>query len=175
MRVNIVSRIAEGKDFFIYYLDAVNKLRQVKHVDVNINFIGSITSIEVYENIIMNANRLNISDLISFTKRSISYDLMPNLDNDFYINSSIGSFVGYSSLECLKYGFKTIFFNVDRSIEEKFESRMFCNSVDDLVDLLFELNEFDSKVDSLIVDNLNILRAAKLTAEESDFLLDIIS
>lgn len=135
MRINVVSRIAKGKDFFEPYLKVIANLKE-KNIICEIKFIGQIYDEEIYTKILDSSKLLNIEELMFFTQKSIPYTEMTNEENEYYLNLSNGDFVGYSSIECLKNGFKTIFLNINSINTVKNEQITFCKNENELFNLL---------------------------------------
>ncbi len=158
IKLRIISRIDVDKNFFFDYLFAIYLLKEAG-VTCTIEFIGSIYNHTIYNSIRRNARILDISHRIHFTEKSVPVsDLLVN-ENDYFVNASIGNFIGYSSIECLQRNFKTIFYNVDDQTSHATQEITFVNNTAEFVQLIKDINSHKTEMDFKIVnENRETLR-----------------
>ncbi|MFV0183321.1 hypothetical protein OBK25_01105 [Empedobacter falsenii] len=116
--INVISRISGDKNFFLDILYVTYLLREKHKLYINVKFIGKIYDYNIFSMLERFSILFGISDQVTFTKRSIPIKEIENSDNDYFLNFSIGNFVGYSGIESINNNFKTIFYNIDNSIKE---------------------------------------------------------
>src|SRR4051812_31062162 len=127
IKLNVVARIAADKNSFPDLIQVLYELKKQDVTQVHILFIGNIYSTAVYENIIKQATRFDVLSNIEFTKRSIPIDeLSDSIKDGYFINFTIGSFAGYSALESIKKGFKTILYNADPDLKGETAGFNYC-------------------------------------------------
>lgn len=172
---NIVVRIANDKDFLSPILDCFGRLKK-ENVAFRFNVIGKIYSEEVYRKLMALAASLDITNSIHFTKASIRYiDLSEDFTKGFFINYSLDDVVGYSTMEAMNLGLKTILFNCDPAITNKSERLTFCNTIGDLYNLMLLLAQNKEVTTAQIVEENNAFRESFfLKKEESDLLLSLL-
>ncbi|MGV0947811.1 hypothetical protein ACTS93_11810 [Empedobacter falsenii] len=174
MRLIVVSRIDLDKDFFHYYLEVISRLKKEDKIIIKILFVGKIDNQEVYDEIMNRSHKLDIFNQINFTRQSIPYNLLPNEDNDYYLNISIGDFIGYSSIEGMRSNFKSIFLNGDSSVNTGKDRISFCNTTNELYLLLRQIFLDDTYKIYLIKDNEEILKNYVLSEKEEQLLVNIL-
>ena len=176
IRINIISRIAEDKIFFIDLLYAIAFLRREKKIDVKLNFIGAIYNYTIFNTLKRFIIVSGIDDLVSFTEKSIPISEISKSSNDYYLNFSIGNFIGYSGIEATKNGFNTLFYNVDFDYDkQQYESIIFLSGLEDFIQILISLNVDKNKIDELIqLGNKDLAKQLLLDEETETKLLSLI-
>jgi hypothetical protein len=119
---------------------------------VHLLFIGAIYSQSVYQNILNLANEAGVSSNISFTKISIPLlELNDEVKSGYFINFTIGQFTGYSGLEGIKNGLKTILYNVDTALENEPSNFItHCRTTAELLALIIAIRTNQAKLDEEI-------------------------
>ncbi|MCA5004112.1 hypothetical protein [Sphingobacterium bovistauri] len=174
IKLNVVSRIADDKDFFNFYLEALSLVKKKFGHCIGIYFIGEIYCTEVFNKIVTRANELSIRDLVSFSNKSIPINELPSSYNDVYLNISIGDFIGYSSIECLYYGLKTIFYNGDSLVSSNSKYRCFCNTIEELAFLLNDIQSSSMVMQNLIEENRQLLQYYFISDTDKKELLKLL-
>ncbi|WP_462267051.1 hypothetical protein [Mucilaginibacter sp.] len=179
ININVVARISEDKNSFGELLSLLEVLKQNNINTVRLLFIGPIESQAVYQQIISTANRLGVLSDIAFTKKAVPID---KLDEDikagYFINFTVGNFIGYSALESIKAGLKTLCYNTDKNCEEEFDSTLInmCANMDQLTYVIRLINDDKAKMDKeLTICNLEMVKKFSLNRAESQQLFSIIS
>jgi hypothetical protein len=177
IQFNVVSRIANDKNWFLDIIFAASKIKQNGLTNFNILFIGAIDDEPIYQNIVRLAHLLEVSDKIAFTKKSVS---IATLDDDvksgYFINFSVGSFLGYSSIESINLGLKTVFLNIDQQLAGESSGYInLCPNIDALVNLILTIAKDQATVDKQIsVNNLLMKSAYVLNAEKKALLKSML-
>jgi hypothetical protein len=100
---------------------------------------------------------------------------MTNGEDEYYLNASNGYFVGYSSIESLKNGFKTIFFDINSINTTESEQMIFCENEDKLFNLLekiyLNMNEMNRVIQR---ENDDLLNKFYLSDNDKKLLLNIL-
>lgn len=152
INLNVVSRIAEDKNSFPNLIEVLGVLKNEGITDVHILFIGAIYSQQVYQNIINLADKLGVSSNISFTKTSIPFHELDNkVKSGYFINFTIGQFTGFSGLEGIRNGLKTILYNVDETLENELSTSVtHCRNTAGLITLIKAIRADQAKLDEEI-------------------------
>jgi|GEM_PF-1939795 len=150
--LNVISRISEDKNYFPDLVKILHVLKNKGITDVQILFIGAVYSSKVYQNIMDMASRLNVSSNIAFTEKSIPMsELSDEIKNGYFINFTIGEFSGFSGLESIKNGFKTIFYNIDKSLKNECDNVIaYCHTLDKLTNLIINISQNQALVNEEI-------------------------
>ena len=178
IQINLVARIAGDKNSFLDLVYIAYKLKQNNINDFNILFIGDILNISIYQNIVRMADLLDVSANISFTKRSIPFsDLAPAIKDGYFINLTVGSFTGYSGIESLSMGFKTIFYNADKRHEnEVTEYINVCSDIPSVINLIKLINKDKLSVNKQMISNNSKMKSYySLNDKETSLLLSFMS
>ena len=151
--LNVVTRITEDKNFFPDLIELLYRLKNKGINNVHILFIGEVYSQPVYQNIVDMASRLNVFPNIVFTKKSVPMnELSDEIKSGYFINFTIGEFTGYSGLEGIKNGFKTIFYNIDKSLKnERGDLIAYCRTLDELTDLVISISQDQALINEKII------------------------
>jgi hypothetical protein len=176
MRLNVVSRISEDKDFFSSYLKVVAELKK-NGIDCQLKFIGKIYNEDVYNKIINDATNNDIVELVSFTRKSIPISEWTNNTDDYYLNVSIGDFVGYSSIDCVDSGFKTLFLNIktDYTINKFVNYQTFCKDENELFNLIKDISLDGEKMNQIIEkENKAFAQSFYLSNNDEKLLLNVL-
>jgi hypothetical protein len=156
----------------------VHKLKTEHNIATNLYLIGSIESEAIYQTLLRSVKELNIEDMVTFSKKSIRYSEMSDeVKKGYFLNYSVGFFLGYSSLECMQNNLKTIFYNIDphysHSIKDKYSC--YCADLDSLVNLVKAISLNKTETDNtLVVENQRLLAQFMLQNNEAAFLKSIL-
>lgn len=152
INLNVISRISEDKNYFPDLVKILYLLKNKGITDIQILFIGTVYSPKVYQNIMDMASRLNVSSNIAFTEKSIPMnELSDEIKSGYFINFTIGEFTGFSGLESIKNGFKTIFYNIDKSLKNECANVIaYCHTLDKLTDLIINISQNPAPVNEEI-------------------------
>ncbi len=177
IRINLVARIAGDKNSFPDLIYIAHQLKQYGVAAFIITFIGAIEDEGIYQNIIQRAQQLGVTDHIAFTKRSVPMAELPDeLKSGYFFNFTVGSFMGYSSIEGINLGLKNIFCNCDQNIvDDQYDCINICPDIDAAVELLLLINTDTAMVDrQLIANNQALKKSYLLTARENSLLQSLI-
>jgi hypothetical protein len=177
INLNVISRISDDKNYFPDLLETLYLLKNNGITDVRILFIGTVYSPKVYQNIIDTASRLNVSSNIAFTERSIPMnELSDEIKSGYFINFTIGEFTGYSGLESIKNGFKTIFYNIDKSLKNEHGNLIaYCHTLDELTALIINISREQAMINKEITAcNLKMLNRFVLNSTMKQQLLSMM-
>jgi hypothetical protein len=177
VQINVVARIADDKNAFIDMVVLAMRLKQQDFEDFRILFIGDILNTAIYQNIVRLATLLDVSDKIDFTKRSIRFADMDEITSKgYFLNYTIGSFMGYSGVESVRNGFKTIFYNASPTLEkEKYEFINFCADLSEVATLIKFIGKNPAAADSQILDAGKRLKDKyDLNPQNREFLLSVM-
>lgn len=177
INLNVVSRIADDKNSFPNLVEILHLLKNDGITDVHMLFIGAIYSNQVYQNILDLAGKLGVSSNISFTKTSIPLQELPDeIKNGYFINFTIGQFTGYSGLEGIKNGFKTILYNVDKTLKnEPLNLITHCRTTAELIALIKAIRANQVKLDEeIIFCNQQMINGFTLDLPSAQKLLDMM-
>jgi hypothetical protein len=178
ININVVSRISADKDSFGDLLYLLHVLQQDGISTVQVLFIGPIQSQNIYDGIINKAGKLGVSANIAFTKAAIPINkLSDEIKSGYFINFTVGDFAGYSALESVKTGLKTLCYNTDKNYDNAFTGNeiSMCANIDELIGLVKRINADKAKMDQeIIACNLKMLEGFALGREEQQDLLSII-
>jgi len=177
IRLNVVSRINEDKNFFFDLIYAVFKLKHSGVEGVQLLFIGDVLSRAVYQDMRRLANLLEIPDQISFTRQSIRMSNLPeSVKEGYFFNFTIADFTGFSGIESVSLGYKTIFYNPDKKLAERMTTwPSMCRDLASLVSLITAINENQLAADAAIrQDNLRMKALFYLSEEDKRFLRSVL-
>jgi hypothetical protein len=171
---NIVVRVDNDKDFLLPIFEAITEIKS-KGIEVRLNVIGHIYSERVYNKLISYAQTAGISENIFFTKKSIRYlDLSEEFTRGFFINYSLDDVVGYSTIDAMTLGLKTILFNCDPAITGKSTRMSFCNTAEDLINVATKIAENEEEATATIIsENKAFTQSFYLNKQESELLLTL--
>ncbi|AYL97247.1 hypothetical protein [Mucilaginibacter celer] len=177
LRVNLVARIAGDKNSFPDLVKLAHQLKQQGVTDFLVTFIGAIEDQGIYQNIITIAEQLDVSHHIAFTGKSIPMaELSDELKSGYFLNFTVGSFMGYSSIDSINLGFKTIFCNCDAYLTgEQYDYINVCRNLDEVANLLLLINKDAGTVDKQIMTNNQLMKQSfLLTAAEASQLKNLM-
>ncbi|TWR25179.1 hypothetical protein FPZ43_17045 [Mucilaginibacter pallidiroseus] len=178
IRVNVVARFSDDKNSFFALLFVLYKLKEKGINSISILFIGDIISESLYRNTLLLASILSVRNMVDFTKKSIRFINMPvEIKQGYFLNFTIGNFTGFSGIESINNGFKTIFLNADNSLNDAtVSSASQCRNTNDLIDLLENLTLDKPKWDKLIeAGNLAMKQRFMLSDTDRESLLGILA
>lgn len=178
IRINIVSRISEDKNSFFDVIYLVKKLEEAGQKDIQLLFIGGITSNTLYNDMMKLVGLFELSEKVSFTRRSIRFDDLPQeIKEGYFLNFTIGNFKGFSGIESIRAGFKTLFYNVDKKLSAKTErSESQVESFEALMALILKIIQNKAATDKLIIaDNLRMMKSFALNEDEVFFLRSVLN
>lgn len=172
---NIVVRIDNDKDFLLPIFRVIADLKK-SGISVKFNIIGKVYSEKVYNKLMSFATEEGIAEDIHFTKESVRYlDLGDEYKKGFFINYSLGDVVGYSTMDAMSLGLKTILFNCDPDIKTKSQKLSFCNIPSDLFDLTVRLTDNHEETTAQIIEeNRQFRETFFLNKQESELLLTLM-
>jgi hypothetical protein len=177
IQINLVARIAADKNVCFDLVFVASKLKEDGYTDFKFLFIGGIESPSIYQNIIRLAGLLNVTDHIDFTKKSIPMtELSEETKNGYFLNYSIGKFIGYSGIDSIGMGFKTIFVNGDKNHEnEDMTTVNICRNIPELIAFIKLIHKDQLAMNKQIVaDNLEMSKNFQLNEADKAFLLEIM-
>ena len=170
---NLVTRIADDKEFLEPIFRCIGRIR--KDIGrVRLNIIGGVHDEKVFNRWANRAVELDISDSVFFTKKSIRYDDMDKeILNGYFLTLSIGSFIGYSAIEAIGLGLKTIIVNINPELSDPTINEIsFCDSIEDLYRLTRMISQNPEKIEiEILKENDQRKRSFFLNAEESNQLI----
>lgn len=178
IRINIVSRISEDKNSFFDVIYLVKKLEEAGQQNIRLLFIGGITSNTLYNDMIKLVRLFELSEKVSFTRRSIRFDDLPaEVKEGYFLNFTVGNFKGYSGIESIKAGFKSLFYNVDKKLSAKTQrSESQAENFEALRSLMLKIAGNKTVMDKLIMeDNLRMMKDFALNEEDKSFLRSVLN
>lgn len=174
IRLNLISRIAYDKLFFLDFIVLIANLRKC-NFDVRLKIIGKIYNTEICELILRTSRILNVAEFVEVTGESRPINQIENSNEDYFVNISVGSFIGYSSIECVSYGLRTIFYNVDEKLIRDTNDNSFCFNFEELLNLLKLIcSERNVYFDKLQIENIQTANKFILDEVRIAKLIDIL-
>lgn len=177
IRINLVARVAGDKNSFPDLVNFAHQFKKQGVTDFVLTFIGAIEDNAIYENIMRTAKQHEITEHIAFTKKSIPMaQLSDELKSGYFLNFTVGSFMGYSSIDSINLGFKTIFCNCDESLaDDQFNYINICRNLNEVIDLLLLIIKDAPKVDEQIMTNNQLMKQSfLLTAADASLLKSLM-
>ncbi|MEO3404315.1 hypothetical protein AAFN85_10455 [Mucilaginibacter sp. CAU 1740] len=177
IRINLVARVAGDKNAFPDLVNMAHQLKQQGMTGFVLTFIGAIEDNAIYENTIRLAEQLGVTEHIAFTKRSIPMaQLSEELKSGYFLNFTVGSFMGYSSIDSINLGFKTIFCNCDEFLaDEKYDYINVCRNLNEVVKLFLLIDKDAETIDKQMMANNQLMkRSFLLTAEDASLLKSLM-
>ena len=175
IQFNLIARIADDKNHFADFIHAVCEAKNMLNIDVYFTFVGAVQNEGLYKSLMRMAELLKVDHLIHFTRESIKYNDLPgHLKKGYFINYCVGNSIGYSSIESIKQGFKTVFYNVDdRWIHLMMPGVIsFCKDQLDLLRIIKEIDADKAMIDRQIEqENKALLPHFSLTKQEAELLI----
>ncbi|MFD0765438.1 hypothetical protein ACFQZI_11295 [Mucilaginibacter lutimaris] len=178
IRINLVARVAGDKNSFPDLVNFAHLLKKQGMADFLLTFIGAIEDNDIYENAIRIAKQLEVTDHIAFTKKSIPMDqLSEELRSGYFLNFTVGSFMGYSSIDSVNLDFKTIFCNCDGSLsDEQYPYINFCHDLNEVIELLLLIRKDTVAVDKQILANNRLMKQSfRLSGTDASLLKSLMS
>jgi len=175
--VNVISRISDDKNSFFDLVYAIHKLDEEGVKDISVLFIGDIISNSLHQAIQKLISLFDLGDRIKFTRKSIRFNDLPDaVKAGYFLNFTVGNFIGYSGIESVNMGFKTLFYNGDKSLaEQTVSSASQCSDVRSLAKLLSNISSNQAEMDKLIAeDNLRMKGNFLLNAADKSFLMSVL-
>lgn len=169
IQINVVARIAGDKNSFIDIIYLMHRIKQSGMNDVKVLFIGGLHDTVVYHNATRLSELLGVSDRVGFTLKSIPLAQLPQEVKDgYFLHFSVGNFIGYSAIETVNMGFKSIFYNADPALEAGMtDSICFCRNMDHFIELIRLLSTDRANTDAAIIAG-NKAAKAKINLTEDD-------
>jgi hypothetical protein len=177
IQLTVVSRVNEDKNFFFDVIFALYKLKLNGIGGVHLLFVGDILSRAVYDDCSRLARLLDLSDTVVFTGRSVRItDLPEPVKDGYFVNFTIADFTGYSGVESVSLGYKTIFYNIDQKLAGVTpRSASMCPDIESFVSLITGIVTNRELTDRLILeDNLRIKSHFLLSEGDRVFLRSTI-
>ncbi|MGN6617587.1 MAG: hypothetical protein ACTHJ5_10480 [Ilyomonas sp.] len=175
IQFNLIARVADDKNYFVDFIHVVHQAKNLYNIDVQFTFVGAIQNEGLYKALARMAEVLKVDHLIDFTKASVRYDDLPgDLKKGYFLNFSVGNSIGYSSIESIKYNFKTLFYNVDPKCVAVMQPGLlsFCKNYNDLLEIIKMIEAdkvgFDEQLER---ENKALLPGFSLTKKEADLLI----
>jgi hypothetical protein len=178
IQINVISRISEDKNSFFDLIYALHKLTEQGITDVRILFIGDIISDTLYRCSIQLVNLFDLNGRVDFTKKSIRFENLPgDIKKGYFINFTIGNFMGYSGIESIKMGFKTIFYNPVKNLSHQTKtSASLAADLAALIVLIKKISTDQAAMDEKIIqDNLEMRQHFSLSPLDEAFLNSVLS
>ncbi len=176
-QIVVVSRISEDKNAFFDVIYALQQLTEQGITDIKVLFVGDIFSDALYRSMIKLTNLFGLEGRVNFTKKSIRFkDLPDHIKEGYFVNFTIGNFIGFSGIESINMGFKSIFYNaVNNLASETIPSISQAVDLTSFVNLLRIISTEPRQMAELIMkDNLEIKRRFRLSKEENEFLISVL-
>jgi hypothetical protein len=103
-------------------------------------------------------------------------ELSDEIKSGYFINFTIGEFTGYSGLESIKNGFKTIFYNIDKSLKNEHGNLIaYCHTLDELTALIINISREQAMINKEITAcNLKMLNRFVLNSTMKQQLLSMM-
>ncbi|MDN3548724.1 hypothetical protein [Mucilaginibacter aquaedulcis] len=177
IQLTVVSRVNEDKNFFFDIIFALHKLKIYNIYDIQLLFVGDILSRAVLDNCCRLAELLGLSQNVHFTRKSVRItDLPENVKKGYFIHFTIADFTGYSGVESISLGYKTIFYNIDKKHTTiSFDNATICRDVDELVNVISRIHNSPEQTDPhLLEDNLRLKKRFLLSVKDRSFLKSIL-
>lgn len=175
--VFIVARIADDKNYFVDFVYAAFELKRRKNIEIFVTFVGGIYSESIYRMLTRLIELLGLEKQFTFTGKSIRFDAFSEaMKCGYFMNFSVGSFIGYSGIESIQNGLKTIFYNVDRRWSDIYvQSPIFLRSVSELIELFEKIAEDNPMFDqNILIENKKVAENFFLSEGEKNTLLSIL-
>jgi len=177
IQLTVVSRVNDDKNFFFDVIFAVNQLQKIGIEGIKLLFVGEILSRAVFESCCRLTNLFGLTQNVSFTRKSIRItDLPENVKAGYFINFTIADFTGYSGVESVNLGYKTIFYNIDFKLAPITpETASVCQDIDALVKLIYKIVINPEVTNRLLIeDNLRIKNSFFLSDKDHSFLRSML-
>ena len=178
IQLNLVARVAGDKNIYFDLVFAASKLKEAGCKDFNFLFIGDIESPSIFQNIVRLTGLLDVEEYIRFTKKSIPMAELPQETKDgYFLNYSVGKFIGYSGIDSIDMGFKTIFVNGDKALEnEEMAGVNICRNITELIEFIELLIKDPLSINKQIeASNLKMSKDFELNDTDIAFLLGVMS
>jgi glycosyltransferase involved in cell wall biosynthesis len=174
INISLVCRIASDKNFINDIIEAVNNVSKEALNSFKLNIIGGVYDYEIYDKILNRISDNNINHLVEFTEKSIRYiDLPLLLKEGYFINFSLADSIGYSGIESLSFGYKSIFYNVDHNCKNIVNDFPYSFSLDiaSLTNCFKNIINNSKNIDKEIKkENKKLLEQFKLSMEDRQLL-----
>jgi len=178
LKFNFISRVSRDKNFFADLVYLIHRLKNEHDITASLYFIGAIESQSTYLTLQKLTKTLGIEDRVEFSKRSIRYNEMSEeTRNGYFINYSVGFFLGYSGIECMQNNLKTIFYNIDPHYSNSLKGKYscYCADLDVLIDLVKKINSNEKEMEkTLLKENQAVLSQFLLQNDDALFLKSIL-
>ena len=177
IQINLVSRIDDDKNSFMELVYAAHKLKESGITGFHILFIGAVYKPVIYQSVVQMAGLLGVDSHIGFTKKSIPMaQLPPEIKDGYFLIHSIGDFIGYSGIESIDMGLKTIICNVDKNFAA--DRAKYINSCEDIhavIELIKLIDQDKEAIDrQIIANNIEIKKAYYLSDQDKNKLLSLL-
>ena len=177
IRINLVARIDTDKNSFLELVYAAHKLKESGVSNFHILFIGAVYNTSIYQNIVQMAELLGVTSHIGFTQKSIPMaELSPEIKSGYFLLHSIGDFIGYSGIESIDMGLKTIICNADKNfVAERAKYINSCEDIHAVIELIKLIAKEKETIDSqILANNLHIKKAYYLNDQDKAGLLSFL-
>lgn len=172
---NIVSRVSEDREYFVPLISCIGDIKGEIGNHIQLNVIGEIYNPYIYNNLKNLAADRGVTENIYYTEKSVRFaDIEAEMLKGYFINFSVGTFVGYSTIEAIGIGLKTIIINVDPDINEELKEVSYCNTIKDFYKLAVKMHSNEEAIRAQIVqENLHKKNGFFLNEKDKEFLLGI--
>ncbi|MEO7214157.1 hypothetical protein [Mucilaginibacter sp.] len=177
IQINVVARISEDKNAFFDLIFAAHQLANQDINDVHILFIGDILSEALHRSMVKLIDLFDLAGRVKFTEKSIRFaDLDEEVKDGYFINFTIGNFMGFSGIESINMGLKTLFYNPVKTLStQTVPSPSLARDMPSLVALLARISNNQGEMDKLIAtDNLKMKADFLLMSDDKAFLKSVL-
>ncbi|MDR2121882.1 MAG: hypothetical protein LBP34_02040 [Flavobacteriaceae bacterium] len=138
---------------------------------IQVKFVGKIHNVAIVDTVQRAIVLLGLRDQVIFTDNSVKINEIKEKE-EYYFNLSIGDFVGYSSIECIESGLKTLFYNIDDNLEKIANNKfMTVSSFSSLCEKLEQIHRDRKKYDEIIKNENLELRSSYYLNDEDELQL----
>lgn len=178
IQINLIARIDDDKNSFLDLVYVAYQLKGAGITDFKVLFIGGIHKHVIYQNIVQMATLLGVDSHIGFTMKAIPMAQLPDdVKQGYFLNYTVGAFVGYSAIESINLGFRAIYINADKELIDDIPANAgMCRDIDGLIKLITAIandkDTMDAKIDE---SNLRLKDSYLLTTADRHTLLSLLS
>jgi hypothetical protein len=177
IQINLVARIDDDKNSFLDLVYVAYMLKKDGITDFKILFIGGVHKQSIYQNIVHLADLLDVESHIGFTMKAIPLAQLPeDTKQGYFLNYTVGAFVGYSAIESIDLGLRAIFLNGDKElVGDMPKTAGMCPDLDSLITLIATLVQDKSAIDAKIDEsNAQLKKSYFLTTADRSNLLSLL-
>lgn len=179
LTITVIARIAPDKDFFEDVLDVAARLVQDGRKAFHLYFMGQVFDQALFARLKESVRIGNLAEFVTFTEKSVRIKEVPDiLKEGYFMGFSVGNFIGYSGIESLRTGYKSVFYNVDKDLENDTNEYPFSFAMNkqELFSILGALiSGYPAYELDLRRENDILVKEAYLNDADKDFLLSCVS